>query len=149
MNSEKFNNKVDFYKFILKSRVNTKGLRRFHENSDVSTNDLFSKHHTSDSFIYFANKFDFSETKEEMCRRLNHRHYSVKEYEKLQNVHICPKLRKIKKALQVALTVTIISIIAGGIAAFTDITNNNSYENTLLIDRIDRLVRAVELDWGR
>lgn len=149
MKTVKCDNKIDFYKFLLMSRVNKEGMHPFYRNRDVSLNDFLSKQHNTDSFIYYANKFDFSETKEKTRSRLHHGHYAVKEHTLLQSVYNCRKIKKLKQLLHVAITVTIIGIIAGGIAAFTDVTDYKAYENTILIDRIDRLVRAVELDWGR
>lgn len=150
MKTLKVNNKVDFYKYILLSRANSGCKAHIQEIPDVTINDFLSRHYNTDAFIYLANKIDFSETKEQKRKQVDQeKQYTVIEFTWLKSVFNPRKLKRFKQMLQVALIITTIGIIAGTIAAFTDVASHKVSEETALIDRIDRLIHAVELDWGR
>ena len=51
--------------------------------------------------------------------------------------------------LRGAFAIVIMGIIAGAIAAFTDAGTHKISGEAIYVDRMDRLIRAVELDWGR
>lgn len=56
---------------------------------------------------------------------------------------------RFRKRINEAVFIIIIGIIAGTLAVLTEANLNNRTSDTILINRLDRLIRAVELDWGR
>ncbi len=45
--------------------------------------------------------------------------------------------------------IIITAMIVGVIAVMIDANSRNESINAMFIDRLDRLIRAVEMDWGR
>ena len=45
--------------------------------------------------------------------------------------------------------ITIAAMLVGILAVMIDANSRNTSLNTMVIDRLDRLIRAVEMDWGR
>ncbi len=65
---------------------------------------------------------------------------------KIVNTLETPKFRK--KVREITI-IAIIGIIVGIIAVMIDSYSYQKSGNTILLERLDRLIRAVELDWGR
>lgn len=56
---------------------------------------------------------------------------------------------KSHKKFKEILFIIITAMIVGAIAVTIDANSRNNSINTMFIDRLDRLIRAVEMDWGR
>jgi len=59
------------------------------------------------------------------------------------------KTLKSHKKIKEIVFITITAMIVGVIAVMIDANSRNNSINAMFIDRLDRLIRAVELDWGR
>ncbi len=68
-------------------------------------------------------------------------------YQRFADFYAIPRFRK---RINDVLLVIIIGIIAGSLAVLAEANLNNRTSNdNYLVHRLDRLIRAVELDWGR
>ncbi len=143
--------KLDYYKQLLFCQKKVNGTKLILKTQFIGATKLLFKNCDSEASSDRANTDNYSETKKQQPNRKN-MHYTVIECTWFRRIFNPHKLQRIRQSLISAFVIILIGIIAGTIAAYIDAESykiSKSPEKAIYAEQIDRLIRAVELDWGR